>query len=45
MVGRAEPAIRVTNVFRRFGSTTALDGVSLAIERGEIHALRAQRRR
>ena len=29
----------MSNVVRRFGSTTALDDVSLEIERGEIHAL------
>ena len=32
-------AIEVSNVHKRYGSTTALDGVSLTIERGELHIL------
>ena len=32
-------SIEVTNIFKRFGSFTALDGVSLKIETGELMAL------
>lgn len=32
-------AVRVTNLTKRFGSVTALDGVSLAIEEGEVYGL------
>ena len=33
------PRLRILNVSKRFGSTLALDGVSLEIDSGEVHAL------
>jgi ABC-2 type transport system ATP-binding protein len=36
---QAGPPIEVAGVWRRFGSTEALRGVSLRVDRGEIHAL------
>lgn len=33
------PALRLSNIRKRFGATVALDGVSLDIEAGEVHAL------
>ncbi len=35
----SEPAIDALDLVRRFGQTVALDGVSLAVPPGEIHAL------
>src|SRR5581483_5404244 len=35
----AAPAVAAVEVTRRFGGTVALDGVSLEVERGTIHAL------
>ena len=35
----AQPAIEVRAIYRRFGSTQALDGASLALRPGEVHAL------
>lgn len=32
------PAIETTNLVKRFGSVTAVDGLSLRVERGEIYA-------
>ena len=37
--GSIPPAIEVRRVTRRFGDTLALDGVSMAVAQGEIHAL------
>ena len=34
-----EPVLRVEGLSRRFGATVALDGVSLAVGAGEIHAV------
>ena len=34
-----QPRLRISNVFKRFGSTLALGGVSLEIASGEVHAL------
>ena len=33
------PRLRISNVFKRFGSTIALGGVSLEVASGEVHAL------
>lgn len=33
------PYLQMSNIVKRFGATTALDGVSLAVERGQVHAL------
>ena len=35
----AEPVVQVSGVTRRFGATTALDSVNLAVERGVVHGL------
>ena len=35
----ARPVIEVRGIYRRFGSTQALDGASLALRPGEVHAL------
>src|SRR5262245_34035438 len=35
----AGPVIEVRGIYRRFGSTQALDGASLALRPGEVHAL------
>ncbi|MEJ7695466.1 MAG: ATP-binding cassette domain-containing protein [Candidatus Limnocylindrales bacterium] len=35
----AAPILEIRSVSKRFGSTQALDGVSLALQPGEIHAL------
>jgi len=35
----ASPALAVENVSKRFGATQALDGVDIAVGRGEVHAL------
>ena len=35
----ARPLLTATNVSKTFGSTRALDGVSLQLKAGEIHAL------
>jgi rhamnose transport system ATP-binding protein len=35
----AQPVIEVRAIYRRFGSTQALDGASLALLPGEVHAL------
>ena len=35
----ARPVIEVRAIYRRFGSTQALDGASLALRPGEVHAL------
>jgi rhamnose transport system ATP-binding protein len=35
----AEPLLEVRGIYRRFGSTQALDGASLALHGGEVHAL------
>ena len=32
----AEDVVRLANVKRRFGTTAALDGISLTVKRGEI---------
>jgi lipooligosaccharide transport system ATP-binding protein len=37
--GRDAPLVEARDVTRRFGRVVALDGVSLAVRRGEIHAL------
>lgn len=39
MRGNETPAVSVRNLVRRFGDTTALAGVDLAIASGELHAL------
>jgi ABC-type multidrug transport system ATPase subunit len=36
---RGEPAVDARDLVRRFGATVALDGVSLTVPAGEIHAL------
>ncbi len=36
---RAKPVMRVTNISKKFGNFTALNGVSLEIFSGEVHAL------
>jgi ABC-2 type transport system ATP-binding protein len=38
-VGRATPSIAVQSVIRRFGAKRALDGVSLDVHAGTVHAL------
>ena len=38
-MGRAEYAVQVCNVTKRFPGVVANDGVSLSVRRGEIHAL------
>ncbi|BDZ54387.1 ABC transporter ATP-binding protein [Agromyces marinus] len=35
--GGAAPAIRTTELRKRFGSVAALDGLDLTVERGEVH--------
>ena len=35
----AEPLLRVENLVKKFGPFTALNGVSLEVHRGEVHAL------
>ncbi len=35
----AEPVLRMEGITKRFAGVTALDGVGLALERGEVHAL------
>jgi ABC-2 type transport system ATP-binding protein len=35
----AQPAVEASEVHRRFGPVTALDGLSLAVQRGEIYGL------
>ena len=35
--GRADPAISVRGLVRRFGSVTAVDGIDLEVEKGEIY--------
>jgi ABC-2 type transport system ATP-binding protein len=37
--GRTGPAVTFTNVVKRYGATTALDGVTLGVERGEMYGL------
>ncbi|GIT69485.1 MAG: hypothetical protein Ct9H300mP27_05890 [Chloroflexota bacterium] len=34
-----EPAVQVENLVKRFGSFTAVDGVSFSVERGEIFGI------
>ncbi len=34
-----EPAVQVGNLVKRFGSLTAVDGVTFAVERGEVVGL------
>jgi ABC-type sugar transport system ATPase subunit len=36
---QAPPAVEVVGVTRRYGATTALAGVDLALETGQVHAL------
>jgi ribose transport system ATP-binding protein len=38
-VAAASPILRMIGVTKRFGATVALDGVSLELARGEVHAL------
>ena len=35
----SEPLLRVENLVKKFGPFTALNGVSLEVHRGEVHAL------
>ena len=35
----SEPVIKVTELTRRFGPTTALDSVSLSLPRGAVYGL------
>ena len=35
----AEPLIRLENIVKRFGNFTALNGVSMDVHAGEVHAL------
>lgn len=37
--GAGAPAIEITGLRKRFGSVTALDGLDLTVERGEVHGL------
>ena len=39
MGGRAGPAVEVTGLVKRFGDTTAVDGVDLVVERGSVLGL------
>ncbi|MEE3249859.1 MAG: ATP-binding cassette domain-containing protein, partial [Chloroflexota bacterium] len=34
-----EPAVQVENLVKRFGSFTAVDGVSFSVERGEVFGI------
>ncbi|MBV8740796.1 MAG: ATP-binding cassette domain-containing protein, partial [Sinobacteraceae bacterium] len=38
-VQQGEPILRIANVTRRFGDFTAVDDVSLEVQRGEIFCL------
>ena len=38
-VGEEHPVLEMEHVSKQFGATLALDDVSLALRRGEIHAL------
>ena len=37
--GEERPVLEMVNVSKQFGATLALDGVSLELRRGEMHAL------
>ena len=39
MVNKETPLIQITNLVKKFGSFTALNGVSLDVYPGEVHAL------
>ena len=39
MVSNDVPLIQITNLVKKFGSFTALNGVSLDVYPGEVHAL------
>ena len=39
MVNNEVPLIQITNLVKKFGSFTALNGVSLDVYPGEVHAL------
>jgi ABC-type sugar transport system ATPase subunit len=38
-VAQGAPILEIRDVRKRFGSTQALDGVSIALKPGEVHAL------
>src|SRR5262249_52367985 len=39
MTGRAEPVLRLEGICLSFGGITALDGIDLAVAKGEIRAI------
>ena len=39
MTGSPEPAVRLTGLLRRFGDLSAVDGLTLSVDRGELFGL------